>query len=309
MKNNQTRGKKIERASWIAIGGNVFLATLKIIIGLISGSMAVLADGIDSASDIITSSITLFTGKIVDKKPNIKFPFGYNRADTIAAKFLSFVIFYAGFELFIKSAQRIFSGEIPEMPKTIAIYATLFSIVGKFLLAKYLHKKGKQLDSMMLMANGKNMQNDILISSSVLIGLIFTFIFKLPVLDIITALIVSIWIIKVSYEIFVKTNEELMDGCSDTEVYKRIIKTIENVTEAKNPHKIRVRKQGFLYIIDMDIEVDGTLSVTQGHRIAQKVEQAIKNELNNVYDVTIHIEPIGNQEHERFGISSAKLDL
>ncbi len=297
------RGKKIERASWVAIIGNTVLAILKIGIGIISGSMAVLADGIDSASDIITSLITLFTGKIVDRKPNIKYPFGYNRADTIAAKFLSFVIFYAGLQLFISSAKRIYFYKMPEMPEFIAIYVTIFSILGKYLLAQYLRKRGKKLNSMMLVANGKNMQNDILISSSVLAGLIFTYIFNLPILDIVTALLVSLWIIKVSYDIFIKTNEELMDGCSDPDVYKSIFKAVAEVPEAHNPHKVRVRKQGHLHIIDMDIEVDERLSVKQGHDIAMKVHQKIKEHLKNVYDVNIHVEPLGNIEDERFGVS------
>ena len=303
MKKNIPRGKKIERASWVAIAGNTFLAILKIVVGLFSGSLAVLADGIDSASDIITSLITLFTGRIVDRKPNIKYPFGYNRADTIAAKFLSFVIFYAGFQLLISSGKRIVFYEKPEMPEFIAVYATVFSIIGKFLLARYLRKRGQKLNSLMLIANGKNMQNDILISSSVLVGLIFTFVFELPVLDIITALFVSIWIIKVSYDIFIKTNEELMDGCSDPEIYKKIFKAIEEVPEAKNPHKVRVRRQGHLYVIDMDIEVDESLSVKQGHDIAMKVHAKIKEHLKNVYDITIHIEPLGNIEDEQFGVS------
>ena len=307
--NKKTRGKKIERASWVAIGGNTLLAVLKIVIGIISGSMAVLSDGIDSASDIITSLITLFTGKIVDKKPNIKYPFGYNRADTIAAKFLSFVIFYAGLQLLISSVRRILYYEQPEMPSFIAVYVTVFSILGKFLLAQYLKKRGKKLNSLMLIANGKNMQNDILISSSVLIGLVFTFVFKQPVLDILTAILVSVWIIKVSYEIFVKTNEELMDGCSEPDVYAKIFKIIEDIPEAHNPHKVRVRKQGHLYIIDMDIEVDGTLNVKEGHQIAQKVENRIKENLENVYDMTIHIEPLGNVEDERFGVTSNDINF
>jgi len=309
MNNKTPRGKKIERASWVAIAGNTLLAILKIVVGLISGSMAVLADGIDSASDIITSLITLFTGRIVDKKPNMKYPYGYNRADTIAAKFLSFVIFYAGFQLLISSGKRILNYEQPEMPGFIAIYVTVFSIIGKFLLAQYLKKRGEKLNSLMLIANGKNMQNDILISSSVLVGLAFTFIFELPILDIITAIIVSIWIIKVSYEIFVKTNVELMDGCSNPEIYSKIFKIIEEIPEAQNPHKVRVRKQGYLYVIDMDIEVDGSLNVKQGHEIAQKVETRIKENLKNVYDIIIHIEPLGNIEDECFGVTSSDLNI
>ena len=297
------RSEKIIKASWVAIIGNAFLAALKISIGIISGSMAVVADGIDSASDIITSMITLVTGRIIDRKPNIKYPYGYSRADTVAAKFLSFVIFFAGLQLAISSISRIFSSEIREMPTVLAIYISLVSIAGKFLLARYLMKRGNRLKSMMLVANGKNMQNDILISASVLVGLAFTFLFKLPILDIITALFVSGWIIKVSFDIFKKTNEELMDGYSDTVIYKKIFNAVAEVPEAINPHKVRLRKQGYLFVIDMDIEVDGSLSVKKGHDISMKVEHKIKERIKNIYDINIHIEPAGNVEDEKFGVS------
>ncbi|MEN8121594.1 MAG: cation diffusion facilitator family transporter [Bacteroidota bacterium] len=302
MKGNN-RGKKIVKASWVAIIGNALLAILKISIGSFSGSMAVLADGIDSASDIITSLITLVTGKIIGRKPNIKYPYGYSRADTIAAKFLSFIIFFAGAQLAISSISKLFSGETGEIPAKLAIYVTVFSIVGKFLLANYLMKRGNKLNSLMLIANGKNMQNDILISGSVLIGLGFTFLFNLPVLDVVTALFVSFWIIKVSYDIFKKTNEELMDGCSNPEIYKKIFKAIDEIPEVQNPHKVRLRKQGYMFVIEMDIEVDGSLSVKEGHDIAKKVELKVKERIKNIYDINIHIEPIGNVEQEKFGVS------
>lgn len=308
MNKTNSRGEKIVKASWIAIIGNAFLATLKILVGFFSGSMAVLADGIDSASDIITSIITLVTAKIIDKKPNIKYPYGYKRADTIAAKFLSFIIFFAGLQLTISAIQKMFSDQNNMLPNKMAIYVTLFSIIGKFFLAKYLMKSGKKADSLMLIANGKNMQNDIFISISVLLGLGFSFLFKLPVLDVITALFVSFWIIKVSYDIFKKTNEELMDGYSDPEIYKKIFNAISEVPGAKNPHKVRLRKQGYVFIIEMDIEVDENLSVKEGHDIAKKVEKKVKERIKNVYDINIHIEPIGNVEKEKFGVSMNNLD-
>lgn len=299
----QKRAKKIVRASWVAVIGNAFLAVLKIGVGLVSGSLAVLADGIDSASDVITSLITLVTGKIIDRKPNIKYPYGYSRADTVAAKFLSFVIFFAGLQLAVNSIGRIFLDETRDLPSIFAVYITLISIVGKFLLARYLMKRGKRLKSMMLVANGKNMQNDILISSSVLVGLGFTFFFKLPILDIVTALFVSVWIIKVSVDIFKKTNEELMDGYADPKIYQKIFNAVAEVPGAINPHKVRLRKQAYLFVIELDIEVDGNLSVKQGHDISMKVEHKIKERIKNVYDINIHIEPIGNIEDEKFGVS------
>lgn len=300
---DKKRINKIIEASWVAVIGNTVLAVFKIIVGLISGSLAVLADGIDSASDIITSLITLVTGKIISKPPNIKYPYGYSRADTIAAKFLSFVIFFAGAQLAITSIEELINPTKEELPGQIALYATIFSIIGKFLLARYLNGKGKKLDSLMLIANAQNMQNDVLISVSVLAGLFFTIFLKLPVLDSITALVVSAWIIKVSYKVFSQTSEELMDGNSDPEVYKRIFAAVGEINHVFNPHRLRTRRIGNLLVVEMDIEVDANMTVRESHKIAMQVENKIKKSIPKVYDVLIHIEPLGNEEDERYGIS------
>ena len=305
---DKKRIEKIIKASWVAVLGNTILAALKIVIGLLSGSLAVLADGIDSASDIITSLITLITGRIISKPPNIKYPYGYSRADTIAAKFLSFVIFFAGAQLAITSVEKLFKPVEAALPALIALYVTIFSIIGKFVLARYLKTRGEKLDSLMLVANARNMQNDVLISVSVLVGLLFTVILKLPILDSITALFVSVWILKVSYEIFSQTNEELMEANYDPELYKRIFAAVKKVPHAFNPHRLRARRLGNMVIIEMDIEVDANMTVKESHKIAMQVELEIKNSIPKVYDVLIHIEPLGNVEDEKFGLNEGDID-
>lgn len=127
----------------------------------------------------------------------------------LQTKILSLVIFYAGVQMLISSIGSIFSEEAKEIPSAIAIYVTIFSIIGKLLLALYQYKQGKKIDSSMLTANAINMRNDVIISSGVLLGLIFTFIFKLPILDSITGLIISLFIIKSSIGIFIDSNVEL----------------------------------------------------------------------------------------------------
>ena len=151
------RQKLIIQASWVSIIGNALLAVLKIVLGFISGSLAVVADGIDSASDIVTSAITLVTARLLAKPPNIKYPYGYEKADAIATKVLSFVIFFAGAQLAIATTRRIFLSETFEMPGKLAIIITVISIFGKIFLAFYLKKKGEEASSSMLLANGKNM--------------------------------------------------------------------------------------------------------------------------------------------------------
>ena len=178
-----SREKILIRTSWVSTIGNAILSASKIIVGLFAGSLAVLGDGIDSATDVIISIVMIFTARIMNRPPSKKYVFGYEKAEGIATKILSLVIFYAGMQMLLSSVANIFSDATKEVPSAIAIYVTVFSIIGKLLLAHYQYKQGKRIDSSMLTANAINMRNDVIISSGVLVGLVFTFIFKLPILD------------------------------------------------------------------------------------------------------------------------------
>ena len=304
------RSKTIIKASWIGVFGNALLSVMKIVVGIISGSLAVVADGIDSASDILTSLITLFTARILARPPNIKYPYGYLKADTIATKALAFVILFAGAQLAIGTVRNLLEGTERQIPEMLAIYVTLVSIVGKFLLARQQLRKGRQTGSEMLKANAKNMQNDVLISFSVLAGLIFTFLLEMPVLDSITALVVSIWILKVGFQIFMQTNRELMDSNTEPEIYNQVFAAVGKVEGASNPHRVRIRKIGNYFMIVLDIEVDGDISATVAHEICSKVEDTIKQDIKNVFDIMIHMEPRGfKHKEEVYGLSPGDLEI
>lgn len=305
----EARHKQIIRASWVSITGNALLSVMKITVGLIAGSMAVVADGVDSASDILTSVITLITAHIMSRPPDIRYPYGYERADSIASKALSFVIFFAGAQLAISTITKIFEGGSSEVPSLFAIWVIIASIAGKLLLALYQFRVGKKTGSSMLVANARNMQSDVLISIAVLTGLIFTFVFQLPILDAITALAVSVWIMATAVKIFFQSNRDLMDGMDNPEIYKEVFRLISKVDSVYNPHRARIRKSGNKYVIDIHIEVDGSKTVTEAHAISHEVEKTILNGIKNVYDVIVHIEPYGLEDHhEKFGVSNQDLN-
>ena len=304
-----SREKILIRTSWISTIGNAVLSVSKIIVGLLAGSLAVLGDGIDSATDVIISVVMIFTARIMSRPPSKKYVFGYEKAESIATKILSLVIFYAGMQMLFSSVESIFSDEVKEIPSAIAIYVTVFSIAGKLLLALYQYKQGKKINSSMLTANAINMRNDVIISSGVLLGLIFTFIFKLPILDSITGLIISLFIIKSSVGIFMDSNVELMDGVKDVNIYNKIFEAVEKVPGAGNPHRVRSRLIGNLYNITLDIEVDPQMTLMQAHEIADAVEKSIENSIDNVYDILVHVEPAGKcQTDEKFGIDKGMVE-
>ncbi|HPE68103.1 MAG TPA: cation diffusion facilitator family transporter [Thermotogota bacterium] len=301
------RLKKIRQASWIGILGNGVLALLKLTVGLVSGSMAVVADGIDSTTDIVTSLLSLFTVRVMQKPPDLEHPYGHLRAETITTRVLAFIIFFAGIQVATTSFDQLFNPGQKQLPGLLPLLVTLLSVGGKTFLAIYKLSAGRKWKSPMLVADGKNMRNDILVSGGVFVGLFFTLVLKLPVLDAITSLVVSVWILKVAFGIFLESNTELMEGCDDPSLYRKIIEHVERIPDAHHPHRIRIRKMGTLFVIDLDVEVDGALCVSEGHEVARRVEKVLKESMENIYDVLVHIEPLGNKEEERFGLSEEDL--
>ncbi len=291
------------KASWVSITGNSILSLSKVIVGVFSGSLAVISDGIDSATDVVISVVMMLTAKIMNKPPNRKHVYGYEKAEGIATKVLALIIFYAGSQMLVSSVQSIFDYREKVLPGTLAIGVTVFSIIGKLLLSLYQYRQGKRINSQMLIANSVNMRNDVLISVGVLVGLVFTFILNLPILDSVAGLVISLFIIWSSVKIFMESNAELLDGVKDETVYNRIFEAVDKVPEAHNPHRARIRIIGNLYMIALDIEVDGNISLNEAHNIAHEVETQIIRTVENIYDIVVHVEPLG-KEHpvEKFGI-------
>ncbi len=303
------RIRAIRRASKVGIAGNGILAVLKVFFGFTANSFALISDGIDSLTDVLTSGITLFTASISSQPPDMKHPYGHGRAETIATKLLAFIIFFAGSQLIVTAVQRLFRPDHMEIPSSSALYIALISIAGKVFLGIYKKSVGKKYSSSMLIADAKNMRNDVLISASVFTGIVFTLVLSLPIIDTLIAIGIGVYILFSALGIFTETSLELMDGIADEQLYQQVFDAVNSVDAATNPHKTRIRKFNNLYIIDMDIEVDGNLTVAEGHDIAMGVERKVRESVSNVYDIQVHVEPEGNVEkHETFGISEDLLN-
>ncbi|NLJ11161.1 MAG: cation transporter [Treponema sp.] len=308
MENN--KAKLIKTASIIAMAGNAVLALLKIIVGLFAGSLAVVGDGIDSSTDVIIAMMSLVVAGIIARPADAEHPWGHGRAETIATTILAFILFFAGGQLIIRSVTSIFSGAVPEAPAPLALAVTGFSILGKLSLAWSQYYFGKRADSAMLRANGKNMVGDVVISSGVLLGVGLSIMFNIGMLDPIVATLVGLWVIRSSVSIFLEANMELMDGSSDTAPYTAVFNAVRTVPGTINPHRTRMRRIAGLWDIDIDIEVDPEMKVREAHHIASQVERAIKDSVEGVYDIVVHIEPAGEadkHDEEQYGLRESEL--
>ena len=141
--------KQILRASYGSIIGNGVLSAAKLVAGAVSGSSAVVSDGIDSASDVAVSAVIAVTAKIMEKRPNARYAYGYAKAESIATKILSMVIFFAGGQMLFSAVGHLISKEPREMPGMIAVYVTAASIICKLLLSLYQSAIGRRTGSSM----------------------------------------------------------------------------------------------------------------------------------------------------------------
>ena len=299
----ENKVKLIKIASITALAGNAVLAAIKIGSGLYAGSLAVIGDGIDSSVDVLIAIMTLIVANIISRPADEDHPWGHGKAETVATVLLSFMLFFAGAQLIMSSAKDIISAAEREVPSMPAIIGTVISIIGKLLLAWSQYLMGVKARSAMLKANAKNMTADVFLSAGVLIGLGLSMFFNIGLIDSWAAILVGIWVIKSAFGIFMEANKELMDGGYHKKHYQILFDAVKSVEEAGHPHRVRMRRIAGLWDINVDIEVAPNKTVVEAHWIAYKVEKAIKERMENVYDIMVHIEPAGNLEKEGYGLS------
>lgn len=311
-----SRMKLISLAGWIALLGNLSLAIIKVTAGIAAGSLAVLGDGLDSATDVSIACMTLIISRIIRRPSDENHPWGHGRAETTATMVVAFIIFYAGMQLCLSSGIQLFhfithTVTAADNPKLLSVLlVTIISIAGKLLLAWSQYHLGKKSGSIMVLANAKNMATDSIISISVLVGLAGARLLSLPVLDPLVAFLVALWVLKNAISIFMQMNLELMDGNHDKELYHRLFDAVKTVRGVSNPHRVRIRKIAAHWDIDMDIEVNPDITLHDAHELAEQVETAVRNAIPDVYDIVVHMEPEGHGDHhrqEQFGLSEADL--
>jgi cation diffusion facilitator family transporter len=307
----EKRIRLIRLAGFTALSGNLVLAITKFILGRVSGSIAVLGDAIDTMTDVAIALMTIIVSRIISRPGDKEHPWGHGRAETTATMALSFLIFFAGSQLAVSSIHELIDRTYRTQVSFYAILAALISICGKSLLTVSQHILGTKSGSTMIKANAQNMKGDIVMSAGVLAGIGAARVFNCPLLDPVTAILVSAWVIKNAAKIFMEMNTELMDGNPDEGIYKIMFDAVMSVKGVSNPHRARIRKIASHWDIDLDIEVDAGMTVHTAHEIANRVEKAVRRAIPDVYDIMVHVEPAGHGNHhdrEQFGLKESDVD-
>jgi cation diffusion facilitator family transporter len=270
---------------------NAFLIALKFAAGILGHSQGLIADAVHSASDLFTDAVVLFGLKAGHKPPDTKHPFGHGRIETLATAIVGLALIATALYLGFQAVLNIYH-HTEYHPTGLALIGAAISIIAKESLYHYTVYTARRLKNQLIMANAWHHRSDALSSVAVLIGVAAARIKPAwYILDSVAALIVSFFIIKVGLQILINTLRELSDAAPKSEILDEINRCSLSVEGVVNAHDLKVRTSGGAYQVEIHIEVDGQLTVVQGHRIAKQVESCLTEELDDLDRVIVHVDP------------------
>lgn len=284
------RYKSTNRASILGILSNIFLVIIKSIIGLITGSQAMIADAVNSAGDIFSSVMTYIGNKIASKPRDEKHNLGHGKAEYIFSMFISISMIFIGFKLLSSSIQTIIDGNVPIF-SWILILVCIITIIIKLALYIYTKKLSLIYDNLLLEANAKDHRNDSILTFFTLLAVILSSL-GITWFDGAVGIGISVWICYTGYKIFKQSFDVLMDKAIDEEDKQKILKIIDAHPEIKKIQHFNSTPVGYKYQISFTIYVDGNLSTFESHKIANDLEKEIISKLDEVYLAVIHVNPI-----------------
>lgn len=276
-----------EKGAYISIVAYLCLSILKLIIGYVSGSEALKADGLNNTTDIVASIAVLVGLKLARKPADENHKYGHWKSETIASMVASFIMMAVGIQVLFSTVTSFIEGG-KETPDILAGYVGIFSFIVMYMVYRYNKKLALQIKSQAVMAAAKDNISDAWVSIGTAVG-IFGAQLNMPWLDTVTALIVGFLICKTAWDIFREASHDLSDGFDENQIeqYKKTIYTISAVQEIK---EIKGRNYGNNTVVDMIILVHPNLSLEEAHNICTLVERTLK-EKEGVYDVHVHVEP------------------
>ena len=281
-------GRRIALAS---IAVSAALAALKIIIGLKANSTAVVSDGFESASDVLSSSIVLIGLIVAARPPDADHPYGHGRFEILTALFVGAILVATGVLVCYHSVQRAF--DVSHAPQFFAVWPLLVSIGCKSVLWSLKRAYGRRMRSEALLADSSNDAVDVLSAVVALTGLSITLFDpeRFVAFDHIGGFGVGVVVIILGVRVMRDTVLQLMDTMPDEAMLDEIRGAALRVPGALAIEKCRARKTGMKYHVDLHLEVDPNLTVQASHDIATQVKKAIKENVDWVADVLVHVEP------------------
>jgi cation diffusion facilitator family transporter len=293
---SEKRTKQIRNVTLIGSFINAILTIGKIIAGIVGNSSAMIADGIHSLSDFITDVIVIAFIKVSGKERDKNHEYGHGKFETFATMLISFALFMVGLGILISGSGKIIDslkGELIEKPGYIALYAALISIIFKEGLFWYTKIEGKRVNSQAMIANAWHHRSDALSSIGTALGISGAILLgeRWRILDPIAGVVVSLFILKVAWDIAKPSIDELLDSSLPETIEKEIEEIISGTKGVENFHNLRTRKIGEIISVEVHIKVDKDMTVELSHQIATEIEITIRKRFGERTHIIVHIEP------------------
>ena len=284
---NRYKSGKI--ASILGILGNLFLLIIKGIVGIITNSQAMIADSINSASDIISSILTFVGNKIASKPRDEDHHLGHGKAEYIYSMLISILIILVAITVFKDSLVSLFN------PSTFNfsiwyIIVCIITILVKLGLFLYTNKVAKVYNNLLILANSKDHRNDMIVTFFTLLSGILMY-YEINFVDSIVGIGIAIFILITGIKIFIDSYDVLMDKAMNEDTKREVLAIIKKYPEVKKIQHFNATPVGYLYQVSFTIFVDGNLSTFESHDIANKLEEEI-SVLDDIYVTIIHVNPI-----------------
>jgi cation diffusion facilitator family transporter len=278
------------RSTLVSVAVNIVLTGLQLVVGLFAHSQALVADAIHSLSDLVSDGVVLVANKHSQKAPDADHPYGHRRFETAASLTVGALLLTVGLGMLWSSFTKLQTpGAIPAVHMA-ALWVALLALVSKEVLFRYLLRVAQRVRSTMLVANAWHARSDAASSLVVAVGIVAN-LSGFHLADPLAALIVGLMIVRMGWKFFFHAFNDLMDSAVDEETEGRIRGHLVSTPGVQGVHGLKTRKLGDMIWVEVDLEMDGTLTIAQGHAIASEARKRVmRNE--PVLDVMTHFDPV-----------------
>lgn len=293
----KARSQSIYRVTLAGSLINFLLVAFKFMAGVTGHSAAMIADAVHSLSDFATDIVVIFFVRIANKPQDKSHEYGHGKYETLATALIGIMLLGVGGCICWDGLQAVWSvvqgGTLPQ-PGWISLWAALLSILLKEIAYQFTVRVGRRVDSQAVVANAWHHRSDALSSVGTALGIGGAILggANWHILDPLAAIVVSVFIIKVSVKLLRPCMDELTETSLPDEVEDQIAELVKAEPEVSGLHNLRTRRIGNHYAIEMHVRMDGRLPLFEAHNHASNIEQALKKRYGNKTHVGIHVEPV-----------------
>lgn len=284
------RYREVRKVTLIGSLVDLVLGVAKILVGWLAHSQALIADGIHSLSDLATDAIVLYAAKHSHREADEDHPYGHGRIETLATVGLGIALVLVAFGIAYDAVRRMNEPELLMHPGIVALAVAVVSVVAKEAIYHYTMGAARRLRSNMLLANAWHSRSDAISSIVVVIG-VGGAMMGYFYLDAVAAIAVAVMIAKIAFDLVRTSTRELIDTALGPGTIEEIRKEIFAVDGVRAVHMLRSRSSGGQAFVDVHIQVDPRVSVSEGHQIGDSVRRRLLERIDEVTDVTVHIDP------------------